>query len=1205
MVTPSRRPRGGGMASPNKWLSWTLLALYAGVLPVAASSSTSGSASNVHIIASGSDPPLPAPSRIEKQTTAGRSPAEIPLLNHEIPTAKFRNTNEEVDERYHALAPASYKPAVRAPVTQQSTESQALSLPDGARSLLDWEADDIVLLSTIDGALHARDRRTGRKRWTLRMPEPMIQAEHYRQNRSDSDELQVQDDYIFIVEPSSDGQLYAQFSDPRIGLYRLPATVRKMATEVPFSMHLNGQYLATTSQQESKAYTIDATTGDILHEFPRSKSSIKSDPQPRCRPRSGLNFEDPACRPGRTLRLGRNTYIFTISNEETGQDLCTIRFSEWVTNKMDHDLQNQHTTSFDGYDLRVFHNGWAVALDTTAEPDKQHIHHFPLDSPVARIFDIARNSDDDESDPVILSRSADFIPSEDVQLLRQDPNINQRVFINRTQQGQWFAMSEQSYPGVTSTAKLANVQQQYFTEPLDLHGDMKDIVGVHLLSDKQPMAQQRLTIGPSAASNSNSDLISEPPKALNITGENDQEGAAARWSRFSDTFLGAVLMLVACVLMLSGKDFYKLKQLRSTFSLPEPQATSLALKAPDVILTSKPPSDHGTPPDLAVATDLAADAETDAAVDKIITPSHSRVQSTVSLQNSPGREDDVGSEAEAESEDENGPQEKKRKKTKRGGRGGRRNKKKGDATTFEPKPVVSQEKHLKDGMVQVGRLAYDSKLENCLGQGSSGTAVFPGTFDGRLVAVKRLVKTANSLAEKEIRHLVSSDEHPNVIRYHGKEESPSFFYIALDKFDTSLDQFVEFYDKFPTLVSPARGYDVRDALRQITRGVQHLHSLKLVHRDIKPQNILVRPIKSNRALPDGQLTPLLFVISDFGLCKPLEDGPDSVFAATRTAAGTTGWKAPELLVSSRDAIAAPLATTSESAQSTVSQSYSQSHSRATASSSTSDGPSGTVIDPPSGRRATKAIDIFSLGCVFFYVLTRGAHPFDRGGSPLARDLNIRDDKYDTSLLRDSFVGYDYDADDLIMQMIMHNPKARPDTSGVLSHPYFWKVEHKLDFLCAVSDNYEERKQKIVNIHDENAPRSEFETNILTELAALQQKAPNVIGLKHGVLQDWLNALPKSFLNEMGKQRKYTGTKMIDLLRVIRNKKNHFHDLPTEVKDMMIRRTPEWSKTPQIEGYYAFWRDRFPSILVNCHQLLQERGLVQEFGLERYYEGGLA
>jgi len=1188
MVIPSRRLRSGGMASPNKWLSWTLFLLYTASLPAA----TSASASDVQIIVSGSDPPLSLSSRVaETQTPAGRSPAEIPRLNHEIPTAKFRNTNtnEEV-ERYRALAPASYnKPAVRAPVTQQTTESQALSLPDGARSLSDWEADDIVLLSTIDGALHARDRRTGTKRWTLKMPNPMIQAEHYRQNRSNLDEFQVQDDYIFIVEPSSDGQLYAQFADPQIGLYRLPATVKKMVTEVPFSMHLNGQYLTTTSQQESKAYTIDAMTGEILHEFPRSKSSTKSDPQPRCRPRSGFEFEDPACRPGRSLRLGRSTYTFTISNEETGQDLCTIRFSEWVTNKMDHDLQNQYTTSLDDYDLRALHNGWVYGLDTTAQQDRQRKFHFRLDSPVAKIFDIARNTDDDESDLVVLSRSTDFVPSDDIQLLRQDPNINQRVFVNRTRQGQWYAMSELAYPGVTTTAVLANVQQQYFTEQLDLHGDMEDIIGVHLLSKKQPTAPQRLTIAASPANrdaDSDTALMVDPPKTLNITSE---EEAIINRTRLSDGFWGAVTMLLLCAVGTLAYTAYK-----------KPNASMKALALP----AAKP---HPISPDVSEVT-LASSALPDAVVAPMpmsdvaelrpTTPSHSRVQSTVSVQ-SPGKEGEVGSEVE--SEEENELQEKKKKKTKRGVRGGRSRKKKGDATTFEPKPIVSPEKHMRDGMVQVGRLAYDSKLENCLGQGSSGTAVFPGTFDGRAVAVKRLVKTANSLAEKEIRHLVSSDEHPNVIRYHGKEESPSFFYIALDKFDTSLDQFVEYHDKFPSLVSPTRGYDVKDALSQITRGVQHLHSLKLVHRDIKPQNILVRPVKSNRPMADGQLTPLLFVISDFGLCKPLEDGPESVFAATRTAAGTTGWKAPELLVSSRDAIAAPLASV-DSTQSATPHSRSKS---AAGSSSTSDGPTGTIVDAPTGRRATKAIDIFSLGCVFFYVLTRGAHPFDRGGSPLARDLNIKEDNYDTSLLRDSFVGYDYDADDLILQMITHNPKARPDTSGVLSHPYFWKVEHKLDFLCAVSDNYEERKQKITNIHDENAPRTDFEKAILAELGALQEKAPNVIGLnKQDQLQNFLDALPKSFLSEMGKQRKYTGTKMIDLLRVIRNKKNHFHDLPVEVKEMMRQSTPDGSKT-QIEGYYAFWRDRFPSILVNCHQLLQERGLVEEFGLERYYEGGLA
>lgn len=1195
---PSRRPTHSG--GTNKWLTWTLWALYSSSVTSAAEQYAAQDARQRAAVSS---------SKQAYAQQAGSSPAEIPLLNHDVPTPKFRNTDNEV-ERYQALAPVSQQPTVRAPSTPQDNEgSESLSQLHQARLLSEWEADDIILLSTVDGALHARDRRTGGKRWTLELDDgPMIQTIHYTQNRSNSEDLLVQDDYIFIVEPSSEGQLFTQFADPRQGLIKLNASVRKMATETPFQMKLNDQWLATTSSQETKAYTIDAQTGEILHEFPRSKSSLKNDIQPRCRPRSGLEFEDPACKPGRTIRLGRNTYVFSISNEESDGDLCKITFSEWVTNKQDHDLQGQYATSLDEYDIKAFWNGRVMGIDTTREHGRQVTYQYRVDSPVARVFDVARkvNTDDDSTELVLLSRSAEYVSSQLDSLLALNTENNQKVFVNRTGPGNWYAMSEASYPGVTAQAPIAAVEQykqDYFGEPLlplDLTGDLHEIVGVHVLASGGSMGRQQTLTLPASANN--------PAEELTLPASNTEnhpvptEKTPAITTRLGDAFWGAVfVVLLFCLRVawtrLSGKGkgvSIELPASTPSFELAGESAPAVQIDAvlEEEKVKLEPIITSVTVPNVANTNQT--------------TPAHSRVQSVASSGSSPkkSRPADLD-DAEPDSDDEglntvesNETEQteeasKPRKKTKRGVRGGRGRNKKGDATTFEPKPVISTEKHLKDGMVQVGRLTYDSKLENCLGQGSSGTTVFPGTFDGRVVAVKRLIKTANSLAEKEIRHLVSSDEHPNVIRYHGKEESPAFFFIALDKFETSLDQFVEYPEKFEKMVHPIRGYDIKDALRQVTRGVQHLHSLKLVHRDIKPQNILVRPVRTNRPPSEGQLTPLLFVISDFGLCKPLEDGPESVFAATRTAAGTTGWKAPELLVSSRDAIAAPAASDSG-------HSHSQSFSKSTNNSG-----DGTVIDPPTGRRATKAIDVFSLGCVFFYVMTRGGHPFDRGGSPLARDLNVKEDKYDTSLLRGSFIGYDFDAEDLIMQMIMHDPKSRPDAAGILQHPFFWKVEHKLDFLCAVSDAYEERKQKITNIHDENAPRTELEKEYLAELTALQSLAVNVLGFKsNGQPQDWLSALPKTFLNEMGKQRKYTGNKMIDLLRVIRNKKNHFHDLPTDIKELMIRGPTGNENRGQIEGYYLFWRDKFPSLLVNCHQLVQERGLIEDFGLERYYNGTL-
>ena len=51
-------------------------------------------------------------------------------------------------------------------------------------------------------------------------------------------------------------------------------------------------------------------------------------------------------------------------------------------------------------------------------------------------------------------------------------------------------------------------------------------------------------------------------------------------------------------------------------------------------------------------------------------------------------------------------------------------------------------------------------------------------------------------------------------------------------------------------------------LRQATQGLAHLHSLDIVHRDIKPHNVLI-------SMP-GKKGEVRAMISDFGLCKKLK-----------------------------------------------------------------------------------------------------------------------------------------------------------------------------------------------------------------------------------------------------------------------------------------------------------------------------------------------
>jgi hypothetical protein len=58
--------------------------------------------------------------------------------------------------------------------------------------------------------------------------------------------------------------------------------------------------------------------------------------------------------------------------------------------------------------------------------------------------------------------------------------------------------------------------------------------------------------------------------------------------------------------------------------------------------------------------------------------------------------------------------------------------------------------------------------DNILGYGSHGTVVLEGKFEGRKVAVKRMLAEFYHVADHEVKMLQESDIHPNVVRYYFK-----------------------------------------------------------------------------------------------------------------------------------------------------------------------------------------------------------------------------------------------------------------------------------------------------------------------------------------------------------------------------------------------------------------------------------------------------
>ncbi|KKA21762.1 Protein kinase and ribonuclease Ire1 [Rasamsonia emersonii CBS 393.64] len=1077
---------------------------------------------------------------------------------HAPPDVKKGNPDNDVSALATLALAGSDGRAVRAPPAQPSSHSAGLVPQLQARSLQDWEVEDFVLLATVDGTIHARDRKTGAPRWALEVPSsPMVESIYHRANRSasglDSDSSSTpEDDFLWIVEPSRDGNLYIYSPGPNGGLQKLGLTVKDLVDETPYSG--TDPAVTYTARKETTLYTVDARTGNILRVF-SSRGPIT--PEQSCRPVDRLADSDDEdnCEPTTgTLTIGRIEYAVAIQNTETGAPICTLKYSEWAANNRDMDLQSQYYRTMDQSHIYSMHDGVVLGFDHSRMERPRYTQRFS--SPVVRVFDVARpiNVDNpDQPTPLVLLSQPLEPPDPDY---ATTPDMEQRVYIDCTDAGGWYAMSEATYPLVTGRAAMAQCYEKDFFQDgqsllsLDLARQREALAGVHSLNERPVRDRgRRPTIhsisGPSSASELSNDTpgeVARPPSHL-ISPPALRNSVIIRkgWDNALDIFVTLVLLFLGLFVYFNSHHLQELlKQKLDLKNIIAAYGQPLSTP-PSSPVVGVPSSSIKREPSPAPAADVRPELETprkagmrpDDAAD-VDDPGQSTPRPP--RQASPSPAPDATPKVRIREPSQGGVE-----------RIVDQIKTLTPPSQLEPDiqlaRTASNEIVEVDGAIRIGQLKVFT--DTVLGHGSHGTVVYKGSFDGRDVAVKRMLVEFYDIASHEVGLLQESDDHSNVIRYYCREQAAGFLYIALELCPASLQDLIERPGDYPQLVNG--GLDVPDILRQITAGVRYLHSLKIVHRDLKPQNILV-------AAPRGRAfskhPPLRMLISDFGLCKKLEDNQSSFRATTAHAAGTSGWRAPELLVD-------------DDQQPSTTANGPITESQHTESSEPA------VVDPQTNRRATRAIDIFSLGCVFYYVLTRGGHPYDKDGK-FMREANIVKGNHNLEDLQ-RLGDYAFEADDLIRRMLSLDPRQRPDATTVLMHPFFWSAADRLSFLCDMSDHFEFEPR------DPPSPA----------LLCLESVAPDVMGPD----MDFLKFLPKDFKDSLGKQRKYTGSKMLDLLRALRNKRNHYNDMPEHLK-AHIGGLPE--------GYLRFWAVRFPSLLMSCHRVAVQLDLCKVERFKRYF-----
>jgi len=444
-----------------------------------------------------------------------KSPSAGPRVEHarNIPHQHHRKNSQEgaytpvLAENERALATkVSSAPAISAVRARHGAGAASGVLTSSARSLQDWEVEDFVLLATVDGHIHARDRYNGEEIWEI-AGKPMLKTTY---NGSEGEARLSDQSFVWIVEPREDGALYVLSPGPFPVLQSLGLTVKQLTEIAPFSSDDPELPVVYNVEKRTIMLNVDAATGFVKQSF--SPSGVYGDGKndDSCAVQVKNVFNERDCRG--TFEIGQTEYTIIIHNKKTNEHMCTIKYAEWASNNRDFDLKSQYTKTMDDQYIYGRFNGEVFAVDhKRPRPGKRPLFIRNLPYPVARVFDVARPAGDDSAQAPLVLLPQPAGPT----ILEEKAN---QVWLNTTETGAWYALSERSYPAVTDGAPMAACYNDDSLLGRDLsHSlptDEKTLVGVHVLNHQfEPSPSFQAIAAPTQYQLHNGQDYSLPPSS--------------------------------------------------------------------------------------------------------------------------------------------------------------------------------------------------------------------------------------------------------------------------------------------------------------------------------------------------------------------------------------------------------------------------------------------------------------------------------------------------------------------------------------------------------------------------------------------------------------------------------------------------------------------------------------------------------------------